>query len=781
MKTLYTFCVQKGAPFCRSVIPPLSANFSNIKRVCFCIGVFIIACFDDHLLAQNCTAGGANLGRLTDYLFVFTDASADANWQGATKGFVGNVAVSSTASFRTSGGVPYAGTIYTNGNTIGAWNNIVSDNSGQASASLNQTALLTQLTNDFNNALTQINGLTPTPGYSGVNSSVLDGLNTQNGIGQTYVIHINAGMGVSSQLTVSGDANDFFVIVWDQDNNPANGYQGQVKFQSGGAIVPAGNLSPANFINVAGDIKSSGGGNTPASPYPQGPRVNNGTGALIAGGADFSGGGFFTGYWLTTGDENGNTSSLSNGIFVGGWYSSTNQFSMTSGTSGVYVAPSCLASVSGNIFHDPDGAFVNNSVSPAGPNVIPAGISAYLVKDGIAVAKTAVGTDGQFHFPNVLPGAGYTVKISATDAALGGAPPVATLPGDWLRTGAYNGDPNTGNSGSSGTSQSFQVVNTDVININFGIQRPPLAQSQSYTYPTRPKTGERIVLSGTGTGVPGDNASPGPLRGSDPEDLPLNGPLQNRKVAIKSLADHGVLIYNNQPVVLTNGQYIIENYDPALLAIELTDGTYASMSFQYAFIDKAGAQSPPATYTIVVPTTPLPVTLVAFRVTLNENQPLLSWETTFESNSDFFEIQHSQNGKDWHVAGQVSSHGESASLLRYHFVHTQAMTGTNYYRLRMVDHDGSFAFSKILALEFKSGLKLSVYPNPVSDRLNIAVDRPEAISRILIYTSAGQLVKDLTSLPQKGIDVTSLVNGIYILKAHYDDGGSVAGKILISR
>src|SRR6185295_18933521 len=63
-------------------------------------------------------------------------------------------------------------------------------------------------------------------------------------------------------------------------------------------------------------------------------------GSLITGGTDWNGGGFFTGYWLTTGDPaNGDTSPLSNAIFVGGWYSSTDKFSMTSGPSGVYVAP----------------------------------------------------------------------------------------------------------------------------------------------------------------------------------------------------------------------------------------------------------------------------------------------------------------------------------------------------------------------------------------------------------------------------------------------------------
>ena len=65
--------------------------------------------------------GGVNLGNLPDYLFFFADAHTDANWQGATKGFVGDVAVDGVeASERTSGGVPYAGTIFTNDTTLSA-------------------------------------------------------------------------------------------------------------------------------------------------------------------------------------------------------------------------------------------------------------------------------------------------------------------------------------------------------------------------------------------------------------------------------------------------------------------------------------------------------------------------------------------------------------------------------------------------------------------------------------------------------------------------------------
>ena len=101
--------------------------------------------------------GGINLGSLTEYLFFFANGSQDANWQGATKGFAGDVAVDGIlAKERTSGDVPYAGTIYTNDSTLGAWQDIVNKNPGQASASTGQTALISELKNDLNNAFTQL-------------------------------------------------------------------------------------------------------------------------------------------------------------------------------------------------------------------------------------------------------------------------------------------------------------------------------------------------------------------------------------------------------------------------------------------------------------------------------------------------------------------------------------------------------------------------------------------------------------------------------------------------
>lgn len=300
------------------------------------------------------SAGGNNnlsasdyLGSLKDFLFVFTDGSTDANWQGASKGFSGNVAINGLqASERTSGNFAFGGKLYSNAASAEGWQNIINNNGAQASFIGNQQGLLNQLHNDLEGAFSEINILEVTGGYDGISPEILNGFNSENNTPETFVFNINDEFTVKTKINIRGDFDDLFIFRWDTDRNFSNGYNGQVKFQSGGAIVPQGYLNAWNFIHVAGDINASGGGNTPAAPYPQGPRTQGGYGPLINGGSDFNGGGFFTGYWLTTGKPEiftageqpyGKTSSLSNAVFAGGWYSKTTKFSMTSGTSGVYV------------------------------------------------------------------------------------------------------------------------------------------------------------------------------------------------------------------------------------------------------------------------------------------------------------------------------------------------------------------------------------------------------------------------------------------------------------
>lgn len=98
----------------------------------------------------------------------------------------------------------------------------------------------------------------------------------------------------------------------------------------------------------------------------------------------------------------------------------------------------------------------------------------------------------------------------------------------------------------------------------------------------------------------------------------------------------------------------------------------------------------------------LPVRLMSFSGKQVENRVLLGWQTTFESNSDYFVVERSADAKSFEALGRVASRGFSDSFQSYGFTDEAPLKGTNYYRLRQVDRDGKFENSKILGLTYSS-------------------------------------------------------------------------------
>src|SRR5262249_11305088 len=135
------------------------------------------------------------------------------------------------------------------------------------------------------------------------------------------------------------------------------------------------------------------------------------------------------------------------------------------------------------------------------------------------------------------------------------------------------------------------------------------------------------------------------------------------------------------------------------------DGTY---NFDVETTNNFG-QTDTTTFQIVIEKA-LPVTLVSFKALAEGQTTSLSWTTSEETNSDRFDIERSQNGKNWAKIGSVASHKESAVNQYYSFVDAAPLRGDNLYRLKMVDLDETFAYSRIENVNFK-GIAL-VYPNP---------------------------------------------------------------------
>lgn len=203
-----------------------------------------------------------------------------------------------------------------------------------------------------------------------------------------------------------------------------------------------------------------------------------------------------------------------------------------------------------------------------------------------------------------------------------------------------------------------------------------------------------------------------------------------------------------------------------------------------------GQNQPPAEYTYDASgnrnyrkVEALPVTLIYFtaeKSTDNEQQPsaLLKWRTASETNSDHFEIQRSGDGKKWLAIGSVQASGDKASDSDYSFIDPAPLDGENLYRLRMVDKDETFTYSRIQALDF--GSLIVFYPNPVKGRLQIKglLDGEAKSTKVQLWDASGRLARQSIGLPAEGIDMALLPTGIYTVKITRSNGSVIVRKVV---
>lgn len=167
----------------------------------------------------------------------------------------------------------------------------------------------------------------------------------------------------------------------------------------------------------------------------------------------------------------------------------------------------------------------------------------------------------------------------------------------------------------------------------------------------------------------------------------------------------------------------------------------------------------------------LPVTLAEFRVSADGNVAQLTWTTMVESNSSHFEIERSKDGRNWVSIGRTLANGNSASALVYSFSDKGASRGYNYYRLKMIDLDNTFAYSTIQGVKI-AGDGSSLFPNPVADKFYLPDYGISEIREVSIFNGAGERALNVTKDFGKGISVGTLSAGIYVAYVYCRDGST---------
>jgi hypothetical protein len=183
-------------------------------------------------------------------------------------------------------------------------------------------------------------------------------------------------------------------------------------------------------------------------------------------------------------------------------------------------------------------------------------------------------------------------------------------------------------------------------------------------------------------------------------------------------------------------------------------------------------------------TTLLPIELTSFTAEVREKEVLLEWRTQTETNNDYMVVERSANGIDFFEIGRVQGAGNTQIPQEYTFTDKAPISGTNYYRLRQVDFDGTATYYRIITVSFEGDVEgWQVSPNLIYERTTIQTNRAfDPGSFLQIIDLNGKIIKTMRLEPgafRAEIDLSDLIPGAYFLRMNRQ--GRVSIKRIIKK
>jgi hypothetical protein len=199
------------------------------------------------------------------------------------------------------------------------------------------------------------------------------------------------------------------------------------------------------------------------------------------------------------------------------------------------------------------------------------------------------------------------------------------------------------------------------------------------------------------------------------------------------------------------------------ISMTLTEGTYFVIVDGIVNNDTAAA----GPFMLEVICKSLPIELVSFTGSKMTEGIKIDWATASEVGFEGFYLQRSENGDDWNNLVWQGSKGSATSMTYYSYLDLQPMLGTNFYRLRSVDLDGSVNISSIIQVDFDGNdaqSHFSVYPTLATDWVHVQGIRNGSTVKYEIRTVLGNLVRRGTlASDNQELDLSGLNSGMLYL------------------
>ena len=222
------------------------------------------------------------------------------------------------------------------------------------------------------------------------------------------------------------------------------------------------------------------------------------------------------------------------------------------------------------------------------------------------------------------------------------------------------------------------------------------------------------------------------------------------------------------------------NYKVRLVVTDINNTTEGSIPDFY----RNGAGGAPTPNAIIsmsngevedynAPAVILPVTFGAIEAVANKCNVYLSFNYGVQLNNNRFEIEHSINGTTWKqlsITGNTGNAGEQ----KYTYLHTNPASGSNYYRIKQVDNDGQFSYSKIVMTQSACAgtERIVLYPNPVYSNLTIILPAISGKAAFRITDATGKLIMNMPAKAfMNTVPTENLLRGMYIISVY--EGGKI--------
>lgn len=184
-------------------------------------------------------------------------------------------------------------------------------------------------------------------------------------------------------------------------------------------------------------------------------------------------------------------------------------------------------------------------------------------------------------------------------------------------------------------------------------------------------------------------------------------------------------------------------------------------------------------YTNELANNPLPVELTSFSAAIIGKDVKLNWATETEINNYGFEIERKMGSSQsstgsFEKIGFVNGNGNSSSPKNYSFADDNVSPGRYSYKLKQIDNDGKFEYSKVIEIDFNSVRKIELnqnYPNPFNPTTTIQFQLPQTgWVKLTLYNILGQEIKTLVNEVKEAgthtvnLDAVDLNSGVYIYR-----------------